>query len=155
MSLMDDPNEIELAGAIQSARICVDKLYMDADYSRQRIIDSIWDLYRKKTGVPNGTSTSVAWGIFRQSIEEISATDEKNTFDISEPYHILKQQRDRYKLKYQDVQGLNSDLLAESLARKDMIQFLSQELLRISKTYPGVQFSKGVEEAIKENLLKI
>ena len=149
MSLMDDPNEIELAGAIQSTISYVQRLYQEADEKRSKMVDHLWDLYKEKIGVPDGSSTNTAWRLFRDAITDQVSQERKGMFDIPESYEEIKLQRDSYKEDYLSERESFSRWKATIDGIGDTNLLLAGELLRISKMYPGIQLEENVKDALK------
>lgn len=144
MSLLDDDNEIEYSCAIVNARKYVEELYAEADKKRAETVDYLWELQAKKIGVPQGTTATEAWGLFRDAITIETQDKAVEMFDLPPSY-----QKTIVKVQYLDnhAKNLQSELNDTIRRHCESLQenkAMAKELLRVIRCHPDANCDRKV-----------
>ena len=144
MSLLDDDNEIEYSCAIVNARKYVEELYAEADKKRAETVDYLWELQAKKIGVPQGTTSTEAWDLFRDAITVETQDKAVEMFDLPPSYNktmIKVQYLDNHaknlRAELNDTIKMHSQSLQKNIA-------MAKELLRVIRCHPDANYDREV-----------
>ena len=144
MSLLDDDNEIEYSCAIVNARKYVEELYAEADKKRAETVDYLWELQAKKIGVPQGTTSTEAWDLFRDAITVETQDKAVEMFDLPPSY-----KKTMIKAQYLDNHAKNlraelNDAIKMHIQSLQKNRAMAKELLRVIRCHPDANYDREV-----------
>ena len=144
MSLLDDENEVTLAGAIQGSRQYIKSLYEEADKKRDEVIKHLWELQARKIGVPEGSSTQAAWGIFTKAAIDDLNDRGVEMFDVPISYEKAVAKQHYYEKSYQTAVS-DRDMYIEHAKESEKLSWkFAEELLKSVVICPTLEYSKEV-----------
>ena len=144
MSLLDDENEVTLAGAIQGSRQYIKSLYEEADKKRDEVIKYLWELQARKIGVPEGSSSQVAWGIFTKAAIEDLNDRGVEMFDVPISYEKAVAKQQYFEKRCHDALVSRDAYMVENDKSRKLSWKFAEELLKSVVMCPTLEYSKEV-----------
>lgn len=144
MSLLDDENEITLAGAIQGSRQYIKSLYEEADRKRNDVIEHLWELQAQKIGVPEGSLSQVAWGTFKKAAIEDLSDRGVEMFDVPISYEKAVAKQQYFEKRCHDAFVSRDVYMMENDKSRKLSWKFAEELLKSVVMCPTLEYSKEV-----------
>lgn len=144
MSLLDDENEVTLAGAIQGSRQYIKSLYEEADKKRDEVIKYLWELQARKIGVPEGSSTQAAWGIFTKAAIDDLNDRGVEMFDVPVSYEKAVAKQQYFEKRCHDALASRDAYIVENDKSRKLSWKFAEELLKSVVMCPTLEYSKEV-----------
>lgn len=144
MSLLDDENEVTLAGAIQGSRQYIKSLYEEADKKRDEVIKHLWELQAQKIGVPEGSSSQVAWGIFTKAAIDDLNDRGVEMFDVPISYEKAVAKQQYFEKRCHDALVSRDTYMVENDKSRKLSWKFAEELLKSVVMCPTFEYSKEV-----------
>lgn len=144
MSLLDDENEVTLAGAIQGSRQFIKSLYEEADKKRDEVIKYLWELEAQKIGVPDGSTAQSAWGVFTKAA--IDDLNDRNVemFDVPISYEKAMAKQQYFEKRCSELIS-DRDMYIDHARESGKLSWkFAEEILKLVVMCPTLEYSKEV-----------
>jgi hypothetical protein len=144
MSLLDDENEVTLAGAIQGSRQYIKSLYEEADKKRTEVIKYLWELQARKIGVPEGSSAQFAWGVFTEAAMNELSDRGVEMFDVPMSYEKAVAKQQYLEKRCQDAIMSRDHYMVENEKSGKLSWNFAEEILKSVVMCPTLEYNKAV-----------